>query len=425
MATVLSLKLAKVPTSFNAATPGSIKDGLTKTEQRNLELIGPKFQAFVRRRFHKRTFSEDEKIQQEIYGNDQGDDEDLSEDEEEPADMKNLDPRDWKSQDHYQLLGLSKYRYKATDDQIKRAFHKKVLRHHPDKKAASGNTNDDRVFKCIQKAYEILTNKEKRRQYDSVDEFYPDTFPTSKTKGDFFELWTPVFEREGRFSKKQPVPELGDIDSPRDQVEAFYDFFYNMESWRSFEYLDKEDADGDNRDNKRYIEQKNKKERAQRKKEDGQRFLKLIDTAISLDPRIIKFKQEDKDKRAAKKKPTKAQAEKAALEAKAKQEEEERKAKEKVIAESKEKAAKEKKDKEALKKAIRKVKKAIRELSEKANHFLPETPTPAQAEEQLAKLELVFEKVGPNLEALNQLKTRAEEAINSKTQVGFLERESA
>jgi len=28
---------------------------------------------------------------------------------------------------------------------------KKVLKHHPDKKASSGNTNDDDFFKCIQK----------------------------------------------------------------------------------------------------------------------------------------------------------------------------------------------------------------------------------------------------------------------------------
>ena len=31
------------------------------------------------------------------------------------------------------------------------------------------NTNDDAFFKCIQKAHEVLTNPEKRRQFDSVD----------------------------------------------------------------------------------------------------------------------------------------------------------------------------------------------------------------------------------------------------------------
>jgi len=58
-----------------------------------------------------------------------------------------------------------------------------VLKHHPDKKASNAtpvsnslyltgvnqNTNDDAFFKCIQKAHEVLTNPEKRRQFDSVD----------------------------------------------------------------------------------------------------------------------------------------------------------------------------------------------------------------------------------------------------------------
>jgi len=102
-------------------------------------------------------------------------------------------------QDHYAVLGLSHLRYTATLAQIKIARasdpsqgrpyiityllspdRKKVLKHHPDKKAGSTstsvqslltgiNTNDDAFFKCIQKAHEVLTNPEKRRQFDSVD----------------------------------------------------------------------------------------------------------------------------------------------------------------------------------------------------------------------------------------------------------------
>ncbi len=70
-------------------------------------------------------------------------------------------PKEWKSQDHYAVLGLSHLRYLATPEQIKLANRKKVLKHHPDKKAASGgkeetaskfltgvnlNTNDRRVL---------------------------------------------------------------------------------------------------------------------------------------------------------------------------------------------------------------------------------------------------------------------------------------
>ena len=55
------------------------------------------------------------------------------------------------NQDHYAVLGLSKYRWRATDEQIKKAHRKKVLKHHPDKKASAGQSDDDSFFKCIQK----------------------------------------------------------------------------------------------------------------------------------------------------------------------------------------------------------------------------------------------------------------------------------
>lgn len=93
---------------------------------------------------------------------------------------------------------------------------------------------------------EVLSNPEKRRQFDSVDEAIDDEVPEVKdtTAENFYELWGPVFEREGRFSKQQPVPQLGGPDATKREVESFYDFWYNMDSWRSFEYLDKDAPEG-------------------------------------------------------------------------------------------------------------------------------------------------------------------------------------
>jgi len=119
----------------------------------------------------------------------------------------------------------------------------------------------------------------------------------------FFKAFTPVFEREARFSRKQPVPMLGSYDDPKETVSSFYDFWYNFDSWRSFEYLDKEVNEGsDNRDDKRYTEKKNKSERARRKKEDTARLRGIVDLALNHDPRIKRIKQEEKEAREAKKK---------------------------------------------------------------------------------------------------------------------------
>jgi DnaJ family protein C protein 2 len=94
---------------------------------------------------------------------------------------------------------------------------------------------------------EVLSNPEKRRQFDSVDEAIDDEDvpePKDTTAENFYELWTPVFDREGRFSKAQPVPSLGGKDASKKDVESFYDFWYSLDSWRSFEYLDKDAPEG-------------------------------------------------------------------------------------------------------------------------------------------------------------------------------------
>lgn len=57
-------------------------------------------------------------------------------------------------------------------------------------------------------------------------------------------LVAPIFAREGRFSTIQPVPGFGTAEASKKEVEAFYDFWYNFDSWRSFEWYDKEVNEG-------------------------------------------------------------------------------------------------------------------------------------------------------------------------------------
>lgn len=62
------------------------------------------------------------------------------------------------SKDYYKILNVDKT---ATEEQIKKAFHKLAHEHHPDK--ANGNVDK---FKEANEAYQVLGNKEKRAQYD-------------------------------------------------------------------------------------------------------------------------------------------------------------------------------------------------------------------------------------------------------------------
>ena len=104
--------------------------------------------------------------------------------------LRSLDPANCKDQDHYAVLGLKKYRYKASDEDIKKAHRTMVLRHHPDKRGIVDVRVDDDYFTCITKAYEILGDPTRRRAFDSVDPEFDDDVPniTNKSKNKFFEV---------------------------------------------------------------------------------------------------------------------------------------------------------------------------------------------------------------------------------------------
>lgn len=293
------------------------------------------------------------------------------------------------------MLGLSKYRFKATEEQIKRAHRKKVLRHHPDKKAAAGSTEDDGFFKCIQKATDILLDPVKRRQYDSVDEGAEVEPPNKKqlAKGDFYKLYSAVFKAEGRFSKTQPVPKFGNANSTKEEVDDFYNFWYNFDSWRSFEYQD-EDApdDNENRDQKRHVERKNNNARKKKKVEDNARLRKLIDDCMTGDERIKRFRQEANASK-NKKKLEKEAADKAAAEKKAAEKAEAEKAKKE--AEEKEKIEREanKKNKEAAKNAVKKNKRVLKSSVKDANYFATGDAPAATIDAVLSDVDLIQGKI--------------------------------
>ncbi len=71
--------------------------------------------------------------------------------------------------DYYKILGVDR---KATDDEIKRAFRKLALKYHPDH-----NPNDKEAeakFKDVNEANEVLSDPQKRRQYDLLGSSWKD-----------------------------------------------------------------------------------------------------------------------------------------------------------------------------------------------------------------------------------------------------------
>lgn len=65
---------------------------------------------------------------------------------------------------YYEILGVSKG---ASDDEIKKAYRKMAHKHHPDK--AGG---DEQKFKEINQAYQVLSDKAKRSQYDQFGQTF-------------------------------------------------------------------------------------------------------------------------------------------------------------------------------------------------------------------------------------------------------------
>ncbi|MDL2269021.1 DnaJ domain-containing protein [Desulfosarcina sp. OttesenSCG-928-A07] len=65
-------------------------------------------------------------------------------------------------EDYYKILGVSKT---ATDTEIKKAYRQLAMKYHPDH--SKDDKKAEEMFKKISEAYAVLSDKEKRQQYDT------------------------------------------------------------------------------------------------------------------------------------------------------------------------------------------------------------------------------------------------------------------
>lgn len=71
------------------------------------------------------------------------------------------------AQDYYKILGVER---NATDEELKKAYKKAALLYHPDRqqgKSEEEKKKAEETFKSVNEAYHILSDKDKRRQYDT------------------------------------------------------------------------------------------------------------------------------------------------------------------------------------------------------------------------------------------------------------------
>src|SRR5437867_13450283 len=65
--------------------------------------------------------------------------------------------------DYYKTLGVSR---DASADDIRKAFRKLARKYHPD--VNPGDTKSENRFKEINEAYEVLSDPDKRKKYDTL-----------------------------------------------------------------------------------------------------------------------------------------------------------------------------------------------------------------------------------------------------------------
>jgi len=93
--------------------------------------------------------------------------------------------------DYYKILGVER---KASADDIRKAYRKLAMQHHPDKNPGDKKAEDK--FKEINEAYQVLSDDQKRARYDQLGSAYSDFRTSGGRPGDF--QWDDWFQQNAQ-----------------------------------------------------------------------------------------------------------------------------------------------------------------------------------------------------------------------------------
>ena len=113
------------------------------------------------------------------------------------------------TKDYYQILGISR---SASPEEIKRAYYKLAHKYHPDK------GGDEKKFKEINEAYQVLSDREKKAQYDRYGRVFEGVPGGAEPGFDFTWAWgRPGFDFDfGAFDDLgEMVEEIFGFGAPR------------------------------------------------------------------------------------------------------------------------------------------------------------------------------------------------------------------
>lgn len=144
--------------------------------------------------------------------------------------------------DYYEILDVSK---NATEEDIKKAYRKLALKYHPDRNP--NNKEAEERFKEISEAYAVLSDKEKRKQYDTYgmsgfqQRYTEEDIFRGFNLGDLFrdlgfgsgDIFSTIFGRQtgraGRQRQQQQYYDFGDYISREQRPGAGLDLHYELE----------------------------------------------------------------------------------------------------------------------------------------------------------------------------------------------------